>query len=154
MCAPSRCWCACCCSDRAGLIAVFVVLPLVGVFVEAFRRGVEPYVAALIEPAALAAIKLTLTVAVIAVPINLVFGVAPPGQSPSFEFPGKSLLTTLIDLPFSVSPVIAGLIYMLLSACKAGWGHGSPTTTSRSCSPYPASCWRRCSSPSPSSRAS
>jgi sulfate transport system permease protein len=101
-------------------IAVFVVLPLVSVFVEAFRRGIEPYIAALIEPTALAAIQLTLTVAVIAVPINLVFGVAAAWAITKFEFPGKSVLTTLIDLPFSVSPVIAGLIYMLLFGLQ-GW---------------------------------
>ncbi|MBV9835466.1 MAG: sulfate ABC transporter permease subunit CysW [Alphaproteobacteria bacterium] len=101
-------------------IAVFVVLPLVSVFVEAFRRGIEPYIAALIEPTALDAIKLTLTVAVIAVPTNLVFGVAAAWAITKFEFPGKSVLTTLIDLPFSVSPVIAGLIYMLLFGLQ-GW---------------------------------
>ena len=101
-------------------IAVFVVLPLVSVFVEAFRRGIEPYIAALVEPTALAAIELTLIVAAIAVPINLVFGVAAAWAITKFEFRGKSLLTTLIDLPFSVSPVIAGLIYMLLFGLQ-GW---------------------------------
>jgi sulfate transport system permease protein len=101
-------------------IALFVVLPLISVFVEAFRRGVEPYIAALIEPTALAAIELTLIVAAIAVPTNLVFGVAAAWAITKFEFRGKSVLTTLIDLPFSVSPVIAGLIYMLLFGLQ-GW---------------------------------
>ena len=101
-------------------VAVFVLLPLVSVFVEAFRRGIEPYIAALVEPTALAAIKLTLTVAIIAVPTNLVFGVAAAWAITKYEFRGKSVLTTLIDLPFSVSPVIAGLIYMLLFGLQ-GW---------------------------------
>ncbi|MBX3501902.1 MAG: sulfate ABC transporter permease subunit CysW [Alphaproteobacteria bacterium] len=103
-----------------GFIAIFVVLPLVSVFVEAFRRGVGPYIAALIEPTALEAIKLTLIVAAIAVPVNLVFGIAAAWAIAKFDFRGKSVLTTLIDLPFSVSPVIAGLIYVLLFGLQ-GW---------------------------------
>ena len=95
-------------------LLLFLVLPLASVFVEAFRRGVDAYWAALVEPDALAAIKLTLIVAGIAVPLNLVFGVAASWCIAKFDFRGKNLLITLIDLPFSVSPVISGLIYVLL----------------------------------------
>ncbi len=95
-------------------LLLFLMLPLASVFVEAFRRGVDAYWAALVEPDALAAIKLTLIVAGIAVPLNLVFGVAASWCIAKFDFRGKNLLITLIDLPFSVSPVISGLIYVLL----------------------------------------
>ena len=90
--------------------ALFLVLPLVAVFVEAFRKGAAVYFAALTEPDAVAALKLTLTAAAIAVPLNLVFGVAAAWAVAKHDFTGKQLLTTLIDLPFSVSPVIAGLM--------------------------------------------
>jgi sulfate/thiosulfate transport system permease protein len=90
------------------------------VFVEALRRGWEVYLAALVEPDALSAITLTLLVAAIAVPLNLVFGVAAAWAITKFDFPGKQLLTTLIDLPFSVSPVIAGLIFVLVFGAQ-GW---------------------------------
>ncbi|MBP2316314.1 sulfate ABC transporter permease subunit CysW [Azospirillum soli] len=97
-----------------GFLLLFLVLPLASVFVEALRRGVGAYWAALVEPDALAAIQLTLTVAAIAVPMNLVFGIAASWCIAKFDFRGKDLLITLIDLPFSVSPVISGLIYVLL----------------------------------------
>ncbi|MGD8175780.1 sulfate ABC transporter permease subunit CysW [Marinimicrobium sp. ARAG 43.8] len=99
---------------------IFLLLPLIAVFVEALRRGVEVYWEALREPDALAAVRLTLLVAAISVPLNLVFGVAAAWAIAKFEFPGKHLLITLIDLPFSVSPVIAGLIYILLFGAH-GW---------------------------------
>ncbi len=106
---------------RATLIAValifiltFLVLPLVAVFSEAFARGFGVYVDAISDPIALASVKLTLIAAAIAVPLNLVFGVCASWAIAKFDFRGKSVLITLIDLPFSVSPVIAGLIYMLL----------------------------------------
>lgn len=95
-------------------LALFLVLPLVVVFAEAFKGGVGTYLAAFRDPDAQAAIRLTLVVAAIAVPLNLVFGVAAAWAVAKFEFPGKSLLVTLIDLPFSVSPVVAGLVYVLL----------------------------------------
>jgi sulfate/thiosulfate transport system permease protein len=95
-------------------LALFLLAPLVAVFVEAFYQGLGAYLAGIAEPDALAAIRLTLLVAAIAVPLNLVFGVAASWAIAKFEFRGKSLLITLIDLPFSVSPVIAGLIYVLL----------------------------------------
>ena len=97
-----------------GFMGLFLVLPLAAVFVEALRGGWQAYWDALKEPDALAAIRLTLLTAAIAVPMNLVFGVAAAWCIAKFEFRGKSFLTTLIDLPFSVSPVVAGLIYMLV----------------------------------------
>lgn len=101
-------------------VGTFIVLPLVTVFTEALRQGVRAYVAALADPDARSAIGLTLTVAAIAVPLNLVFGVVAAWAIAKFEFRGKSLLITLIDLPFSVSPVISGLIYVLLFGLQ-GW---------------------------------
>jgi sulfate transport system permease protein len=95
-------------------LAVFLLLPLVIVFLQAFANGAGAYFAALREPDALAAIRLTLLVAAIAVPANLVFGVAAAWAVAKFEFKGKAFLITLIDLPFSVSPVISGLVYVLL----------------------------------------
>jgi sulfate/thiosulfate transport system permease protein len=95
-------------------LAVFLFVPLAGVFFEAFRRGIGVYLAALTEPEAVSAIQLTLLVAGISVPLNAVFGVAAAWSIAKFEFPGKAMLVTLIDLPFSVSPVVAGLVYVLL----------------------------------------
>jgi sulfate transport system permease protein len=95
-------------------LALFLLLPLVAVFGEAFRQGFAAFATALTEPDALAAIRLTLVVAAISVPMNLVFGIAAAWAVAKFEFRGKALLITLIDLPFSVSPVVAGLIYVLL----------------------------------------
>ncbi|MBL8433357.1 MAG: sulfate ABC transporter permease subunit CysW [Zoogloea sp.] len=100
--------------------AVFLLMPLVAVFVEAFRKGWDTYLAALIEPDALSAIKLTLIAAFISVPLNLVFGVAAAWAITKFDFRGKHLLITFIDLPFSVSPVVAGLIYVLVFGAQ-GW---------------------------------
>jgi sulfate transport system permease protein len=106
-----------------GFLALFILLPLVTVFVEALRKGFETYFAAIIEPDALAAIKLTLMAAAIAVPLNLVFGVAAAWAITKFEFRGKQFLITLIDLPFSVSPVVAGLVYVLVFGLQ-GWFGG------------------------------
>ncbi len=103
-----------------GFMGLFLVLPLAAVFVEALRGGWQAYWDALKEPDALAAIRLTLLTAAIAVPMNLVFGVAAAWCIAKFEFRGKSFLTTLIDLPFSVSPVVAGLIYVLVFGAQ-GW---------------------------------
>jgi sulfate transport system permease protein len=97
-----------------GFLALFLVLPLAAVFVEALRRGLGAYLQSFNDPDVWAAIWLTLTVAAIAVPLNLVFGIAASWAIAKFEFRGKSLLITLIDLPFSVSPVVAGLVYVLL----------------------------------------
>ena len=112
---------------RYGLITVavlflglFLFIPLASVFYEALRKGVDTYLAALVEPDAVSAIKLTLLVAAIAVPLNVVFGVAAAWAIAKFDFRGKNLLTTLIDLPFSVSPVISGLIYVLMFGAQ-GW---------------------------------
>ncbi len=95
-------------------LAFFLFLPLFAVFSEAFRNGVGAWWQAIIEPDALAAIRLTLLVAAIAVPLNMVFGIAAAWAIAKFEFRGKAFLITLIDLPFSVSPVISGLVYVLL----------------------------------------
>ena len=95
-------------------LGLFLVLPLAAVFVEALRKGVAAYLASLHEPDALAAIRLTLTVAAIAVPLNVVFGIAAAWAIAKFQFPGRTVLVTLIDLPFSVSPVVSGLVYVLL----------------------------------------
>jgi sulfate transport system permease protein len=103
-----------------GFFATFLLLPLIAVFVEAFRRGWSVYIAALVEPDALSAIRLTLLTAAIAVPLNLVFGIAAAWAITKFDFRGKQLLITFIDLPFSVSPVIAGLIYVLVFGAQ-GW---------------------------------
>lgn len=101
-------------------IACFLLLPLAAVFGEALRRGVGAYVAAITDADALSAIKLTLLTAAIAVPANVVFGLAAAWAITKFNFRGKSILITLIDLPFAVSPVIAGLIYVLVYGLH-GW---------------------------------
>jgi len=103
-------------------LAFFLLLPLVAVFAEAFRQGAGAYLQALREPDALASIKLTLLVAAIAVPLNLVFGVAAAWAITKHQFRGKQLLTTLIDLPFSVSPVVAGLVYVLIFGAQGYLG--------------------------------
>jgi sulfate transport system permease protein len=102
------------------VIGIFLVLPLLTVLVEGLRKGSDVYFAALTEPNTWAAIKLTLLVAAISVPLNTVFGVAAAWVIARFEFRGKNILLTLIDLPFSVSPVIAGLIYVLVFGAR-GW---------------------------------
>src|SRR5437867_4675498 len=95
-------------------LVLFLFLPLVVVFVEALQKGVGGYLAAVRDPVALAAIRLTLLTAAIVVPLNAAFGVAAAWAIAKFEFRGKNLLTTLIDLPFSVSPVISGMVFVLL----------------------------------------
>ncbi|MEQ1104498.1 sulfate ABC transporter permease subunit CysW [Acinetobacter ursingii] len=97
-----------------------LILPLILVFVEAFRQGINVYFNALINPDTLSAVKLTLLTAAIAVPLNVVFGVAAAWAVAKFQFRGKSILTTLIDLPFSVSPVIAGLMLVMIFGMQ-GW---------------------------------
>jgi len=103
-------------------MTLFLFFPLAIVFVEAFGKGIEVYVAAITEPDARSAIWLTLTVAAIAVPLNLVFGVAAAWAIAKFEFRGRNVLLTLVDLPFSVSPVIAGLIFVLVFGLQGWWG--------------------------------
>jgi sulfate transport system permease protein len=101
-------------------VGIFLVLPLVAVLAGALKEGVGAYFAAIREPDALAAIRLTLLIAAISVPLNLVFGVAAAWAIAKFEFPGKSVLITLIDLPFAVSPVVSGLVFVLLFGLQ-GW---------------------------------
>ena len=103
-------------------LSVFVVLPLVVVFAQAFSKGILAYFHALAEPEALAAIKLTLLVAAISVGLNLMFGLVAAWAIAKFEFKGKTFLITLIDLPFSVSPVISGLVFVLLFGAQGYFG--------------------------------
>ena len=104
-------------------LTLFLFTPLAFVFVQAFRKGVGVYLAAITEPDAVDAIRLTLLVAVIAVPANLAFGIAAAWTIAKFTFPGRDVLVTLIDLPFSVSPVVSGLIYVLIFGLQ-GWFGG------------------------------
>ena len=101
-------------------LTVFLFVPLIAVFVEALKKGVDVYLAAISEADAVSAIKLTLLAAAISVPLNLVFGIAAAWSIAKFDFRGKNLLLTFIDLPFSVSPVIAGLIFVLVFGLQ-GW---------------------------------
>jgi sulfate transport system permease protein len=103
-------------------LTVFVVLPLVVVFAQALLKGVGAYFSALADPEALSAIRLTLLVAAISVGLNLVFGVVAAWAIAKFDFRGKTLLISLIDLPFSVSPVISGLVFVLLFGAQGYWG--------------------------------
>ena len=107
-------------SIALAFLTLFLLVPLAAVFAEALKKGWQVYLAAILDADALAAIRLTLIAAGIAVPLNLVFGVAAAWTIAKFEFRGKSVLLTLIDLPFSVSPVISGLIYVLLFGAQ-GW---------------------------------
>jgi sulfate transport system permease protein len=97
-----------------GFLALFLVVPLAAVFAQALEKGWAAYAAALREPMALSALRLTLLTAAVAVPLNLVFGLAAAWAIAKFEFPGKNVLVTLIDLPFAVSPVISGMVFILL----------------------------------------
>lgn len=103
-------------------ISLFLILPLISIFVTAFEKGWETYVASIVHPDALAAIKLTITVALIVVPLNAIFGIVAAWLITKFSFKGKNLLITLIDLPFAVSPVIAGLIFILLFGAQGLFG--------------------------------
>ncbi|MBU8898596.1 sulfate ABC transporter permease subunit CysW [Corallococcus sp. M34] len=114
-----------------GFLGVFLFVPLIAVFSYAFQKGADAWFAAIRTPESLAAIRLTLTAALISVPINLVFGLAASWLIARFQFPGRALLLTLIDLPFSISPVIAGLLFVLLFGRHGGLGpwlieHGHP----------------------------
>jgi sulfate/thiosulfate transport system permease protein len=106
-----------------GFFALFLLMPLAVVFAEAFKKGISAYFSALRDDDTLSALKLTLLAATIAVPLNAVFGVAAAWSIAKFDFRGKHFLITLIDLPFSVSPVIAGLMYVLLFGAQGWFGH-------------------------------
>ncbi len=105
-----------------GFLALFIVLPLVTVFIQAFGKGFTTYLSALSDPDAVSAIRLTLYIAAISVAVNLVFGVIAAWAITKFEFPGKTFLITLIDLPFSVSPVVSGLVFVLLFGAQGIFG--------------------------------
>jgi sulfate transport system permease protein len=109
-------------SVALGFVAIFLLLPLVNVFYQALNRGVAAYKDALIDPDTLSAIKLTLLVAVISVPLNVIFGIAASWAIAKFEFPGKPLLITIIDLPFAISPVVAGLMFVVLFGRQGYFG--------------------------------
>ncbi len=104
-------------------MALIILLPLVVVLTEAFKGGLQPYLAALDDPDTIAAIQLTLLVAAIAVPLNAIFGVASAWCITRFEFRGKGLLLTILDLPFTISPVICGLVWILLFGANGWFGH-------------------------------
>jgi sulfate/thiosulfate transport system permease protein len=106
-----------------GFLALFVFVPLVAVFAQALGKGLSSYLRGITDPDTLAAIKLTLLTAGVAVPLNLIFGIAAAWAIAKFEFRGKNVLTTLIDLPFAVSPVISGMIFVLLFGAQ-GWFGG------------------------------
>lgn len=103
-------------------LSLFLILPLISIFVSAFEKGVEAYFSAISHPDALAAIKLTIIVALIVVPLNTIFGIAAAWAITKFSFRGKNLFITLIDLPFAISPVIAGLIFILLFGAQGLFG--------------------------------
>ena len=105
-----------------GFLGLFLVLPLVAIFIKAFDKGSAVFLEALSNPDALSAIKLTLTITIITVPLNAIFGVAAAWAVTKFNFKGKSLLITIIDLPFAVSPVIAGLVFVLLFSAHGLFG--------------------------------
>jgi len=105
----------------SAFLVLFLFMPLVAIFYEAFKKGVQLYLATFSDPYAIDAIKLTLTVAAISVPLNLLFGLAAAWAITKFTFRGKSLLVTVLDLPFAVSPVIAGLIFVLIFSTTHGW---------------------------------
>jgi sulfate transport system permease protein len=107
-------------ATAVGFVALLVLLPVIAVFGEALRKGIAVYVASITDHDALAALRLTLLTAVISVGANLVFGVAAAWAIAKFEFPGRNLLLSLIDLPFAVSPVISGLVFVLLFGAQ-GW---------------------------------
>lgn len=105
-----------------GFLGLFLVLPLAAIFIKAFEKGVDVYLASISSPDALSAIRLTLLVAVLTVPLNALFGIAAAWAISRFEFKGKSILVTLIDLPFSISPVISGLVFVLIFSTQASFG--------------------------------
>lgn len=108
------------CLIAAAFVGLFLLMPLILVFVEAFGDGIKAALAAITDPEAISAIRLTLIVAVITVPLNALFGVAAAWLIAKFDFPGKGLLTTLIDLPYAISPVVSGMVYLLIFGLQ-GW---------------------------------
>src|SRR5687768_4662318 len=105
-----------------GFLVTFLVIPLLVVFYSAFEKGIGPYLSALGDPDTRSALKLTLIAAAIAVPVNIAFGIAAAWAITRFQFPGKRVLVTIIDLPFAVSPVIAGMLFVLLFGAQGVFG--------------------------------
>ena len=136
-------------------LSCILIVPVISVLGYAFSQGLDVYLEALRSPDTLAAIRLTLTTAAIVVPVNTMFGVAAAWAIAKFDFRGKQILITLIDLPFSVSPVIAGLVFVLLFGAQGWFGPFLPRPrTFRSFTRCRASCSRRCWSRFRTSRAS
>jgi len=135
-------------------LALFLAVPLVAVFTQGLANGWNVYVAAITEPYALDAIRLTLLVAAVSLPLNVLFGLAAAWAIAKFHFRGKQFLITLIDLPFAVSPVVAGMVFVLMFGARGWFGDWLDTYTSRSFSRYRGSYWPRHLSRFRSSRAS
>ena len=127
------------------VLAVLLYAPLIVVFTEALAEGVGAALMSLARPEAWSAIKLTLIVTALVLPLNALFGVAAAWAITKFDFRGKAVLITLIDLPFSVSPVVAGLCLVLLFGANSALGGCWWPAASRSSLPCPASCWPACS---------
>ncbi len=106
-----------------GFVGILILLPVIAVFTEAFRKGAGVYLASIADPLALAALRLTLLTAAVTLAFNLVFGLAASWLIAKFSFPGRNLLLSLIDLPFAVSPVISGLVFVLLFGAQGWFGH-------------------------------
>lgn len=125
------------------LVSAFILLvPMIYIFVQAFSKGLMPVLQNLADPDMLHAIWLTVMIALIAVPVNLVFGILLAWLVTRFNFPGRQLLLTLLDIPFAVSPVVAGLVYLLVStALTARWAAGWMNIICKLCSPGPEWCW-------------
>lgn len=124
------------------LVSAFIlVVPMVYIFVQAFSKGIMPALQNLADPDMLHAIWLTVMIALITVPVNLVFGVLLAWLVTRFNFPGRQLLLTLLDIPFAVSPVVAGLFICSSTAPMARWAAGWMSTTCKSCSPGRGWCW-------------
>lgn len=125
------------------LVSAFILLvPMIYIFVQAFSKGLMPVLQNLADPDMLHAIWLTVMIALIAVPVNLVFGILLAWLVTRFNFPGRQLLLTLLDIPFAVSPVVAGLVYLLVStALTARWAAGWMNIICKLCSPGREWCW-------------
>lgn len=125
------------------LVSAFIlVVPMLYIFIQAFSKGLMPVLENLANPDMLHAIWLTVMIALITVPVNLVFGTLLAWLVTRFTFPGRQLLLTLLDIPFAVSPVVAGLVYLLFYGSNVRWAAGLTRIICKSCSPGQAWCWR------------
>lgn len=134
------------------LTALFIVAPVVVIFAQAFSKGWSTYVAGILQPDTLHAVLLTVLVTIAVVPVNLVFGVGAAWLIAKFDFPGKKLLLTVIEIPFSISPIVAGVTYILLYGGQGLLGDFLMEHDLQIMFALPAILWSRCSSPVPSWR--